>query len=68
VLGDGARIGPDARIEGAILWERVEVGAGAVLQECVIGADVKIGDGARVEPEVILASGTIVPERATLTR
>ena len=68
VLGDGARIGPDARVEGAILWERVEVGAGAVLQDCVIGADVKIGDGARVGSDVVLASGTTVPEGSTLTR
>jgi len=68
VIGAGARIGPDARVEGAILWERVEVGAGAVLQDCVLGADVRIGDGARVGPDVVLASGTTVPERATLTR
>ena len=45
-------------IEGAILWERVEVGAGAVLQDCVVGADVKIGAGARVGPDVVLESGT----------
>ena len=63
-----ARIGPDAQVEGAILWERVEVGAGAVLQDCVIGADVRIGAGARVGPGVVLESGADVPERATLTR
>src|SRR5882724_7650964 len=63
VIGDGARIRPDAHIEGAILWERVEVGAGAVLQDCVLGADVRIGDGARVGPDVVLASGTTVPAR-----
>jgi len=68
VIGEGARIGADARIEGAILWERVEVGAGAVLQDCVIGADVRIGAGAHVGADMVLASGTIVPERATLTR
>jgi len=68
VVGDGARIGPDARVEGAILWERVEVGAGAVLEDCVVGADVKIGAHARVGPEVVLESGAVVPERATLTR
>jgi NDP-sugar pyrophosphorylase family protein len=68
VLGDGTRIGPDARVEGAILWERVEVGAGAVLQDCVIGADVTVGAGARVGAEVVLASGTTVPEQATLAR
>jgi len=42
------------------------VGAGAVLQDCVLGADVRIGYGARVGPEVVLASGTTVPERAVL--
>ena len=68
VIGEGARIGPDARVEGAILWERVEVGAGAVLQDCVVGADVKIGEGARVGAEVVLASGTTVPDGATLAR
>ena len=68
VVGDGSTIGPDARVEGAILWERVEVGAGAVLQDCVIGADVKIGAHARVGPEVVLESGAVVPERATLSR
>jgi acetyltransferase-like isoleucine patch superfamily enzyme len=44
------------------------VGAGAILQDCVIGADVTIGAGARVGAEVVLASGTTVPERATLAR
>jgi len=68
VVGDGSTIGPDARVEGAILWERVEVGAGAVLQDCVVGADVKIGAYARVGPEVVLESGAVVPEHATLTR
>ena len=68
VVGDGARIGPDARVEGSVLWERVDVGAGAVLQDCVVGADARIGAHAHVGPEVALESGAVVPERATLTR
>jgi len=68
VIGDGSTIGPDARVEGAVLWERVEVGAGAVLRECVIGADVKIGTHARVGPGIVLESGAVIPERATLAR
>ena len=71
-MGDGRarrehRVGSHARIEGAILWERVEVGAGAELRDCVIGADVKIGEGARVGPNAVLASGTAVPQGATLS-
>jgi NDP-sugar pyrophosphorylase family protein len=66
VVGEDSRIGPDAHVEGAILWERVEVGAGAVLQDCVVGADARIGARARVGPEVVLESGAVVPERASL--
>ena len=68
VIGDGSTIGPDARVEGAVLWERVEVGSGAVLHECVIGADVKIGAHARVGSGVVLESGAVIPERTTLAR
>jgi len=68
VVGDGARVGAGARVEGAVLWERVAVGAGAVLDRCVVGADVKIGARAHVGPEVVLASGAVVAEGATLTR
>jgi mannose-1-phosphate guanylyltransferase len=68
VVGDGARIGADACVKGAILWERVDVGAGAVLQDCVVGADARIGAHANVGPEVALESGAVVPDRATLTR
>jgi len=68
VIGDGSKIGPEARVEGAVLWERVEVGEGAVLRECVIGADVKIGAYARLGPGIVLESGAVIPERTTLTR
>ncbi len=68
VIGDGARIGAGARVEGAVLWERVEVGEGAALDRCVVGADVKIGARARIGPEVVLESGAVVPDGATLTR
>jgi len=68
VIGEGSTVGPDARVESAILWERVAVGAGAVLHECVIGADVKIGAHARVGSGVVLESGAVIPERTTLAR
>jgi len=68
VLGDGAQVGDGARVEGAVLWERVAVGAGAVLDRCVVGADVKIGARARIGPEVVLESGAVVPAGATRSR
>lgn len=68
VIGDGSTIGADARVEGAVLWERVDVGPGAVLCDCVIGADVRIGAYARVGSGIVLESGAVIPERTTLTR
>jgi NDP-sugar pyrophosphorylase family protein len=67
VLGDRARIGADARVEGAVLWERVEVGDGSVVRDCVIGADVRIGADVDIPPGVILESGAVVPDHARLT-
>ena len=68
VVGDDSTIGPDARVEGAVLWERVDLGRGAVLRDCVLGADVRIGAHARVGAGVVLESGAVIPARSTLTR
>jgi NDP-sugar pyrophosphorylase family protein len=68
VVGDGSRIADDARIEGAILWERVSVGAGAILRDCVVPADVTIGPHAHVGPGVVLEPHASVPAHAKLPR
>jgi NDP-sugar pyrophosphorylase family protein len=60
VLGPACVVGAAATIEGAVLWERVSVGAGAVLRDCTIGADVRIGRRAHVGPGVVLESGAVV--------
>jgi NDP-sugar pyrophosphorylase family protein len=67
VVGEGTRIGAGAHIEGGVLWERVEVGAAAVLRDCVVGADVRIGAHADIGPHVILESGAVIPEHTHLT-
>ena len=68
VVGDGSRIAEHARVEGAILWERVEVGPGAAVLNCVVGAGARIGAHAEVGEGVVLESGAVVAERARLTR
>jgi NDP-sugar pyrophosphorylase family protein len=68
VIGERSRIGADARVEEAVLWERVDVGAGAVLRGCVIGADARIGPRAEIGPDIVLESGAVVPEHARLAR
>jgi NDP-sugar pyrophosphorylase family protein len=63
VVGDGGRIGAGATLEGALLWERVEVGAHARLRGCVVGADARIGADAEIGPGGVIESGAVVPER-----
>jgi NDP-sugar pyrophosphorylase family protein len=65
VLGPGCVVGAAATIEGAVLWERVSVGAGAVLRDCIIGADVRIGQHAHVGPGVVLEDGAVVASRGS---
>jgi NDP-sugar pyrophosphorylase family protein len=67
-VGDGCRIAEDACLEGAILWEGVSVGPGAVVRDCVIGARAQVGAHARVGPGVALESGAVVPDHATFDR
>src|SRR3989442_6629796 len=48
VIGEGSTVGPDARVESAILWDRGAVGAGARLPRRWIRAAVHIGTHARL--------------------
>lgn len=53
-VGSRARIDTTARIIDSILWDDVEVGAGAVLEECIVTDGVAIPAGAKYEHAVIL--------------
>jgi NDP-sugar pyrophosphorylase family protein len=69
-LGEGCQIGPLAvignhcsiasgsRIEASVLWERVQVGPNAHIQDSVIGSDTRIQPNAVVGPNAVLESGT----------
>lgn len=66
VLGEGCRIGAGAEVRDAVLWERVEVGEGARLEGCVVGAGVRVGAGAEVQAGAVLESGAVVPAHTRL--
>ena len=66
VLGRGCVVGGDAAVTGAILWERVEVGAGAELRDCIVGAGACVGAGARVGPGAVVEPGARIPAGARL--
>jgi NDP-sugar pyrophosphorylase family protein len=68
VLGANCQVGTEATIEGAVLWERVSVGAGAVLRDCIVGADVSIGPYAVIGPGAVLEDGAVVASRARVAR
>jgi len=61
VLGAGCIVGAGAHLEGAILWDHVNVGPGAVLRDCIVGSDVTIGARAHLGFTAVLESNTVVP-------
>jgi NDP-sugar pyrophosphorylase family protein len=67
VIGERCRIGEGARVEGAVLWENVDVGARSVLRDCVVGAGVHIGADVDIGPGVVLESGAVIPDLTRLT-
>ena len=44
--GSDVMIDPSARVDRSVLWDRIRIGAGATLNECVVGDDVHIPAGA----------------------
>jgi mannose-1-phosphate guanylyltransferase len=66
VLGERCVIGRGASVTGAILWDRVSVGDGAVIRDCVIGAGARVGAGAHVGPGVVIEADSVVPDHACL--
>ncbi|MGH7301463.1 MAG: sugar phosphate nucleotidyltransferase [Candidatus Rokuibacteriota bacterium] len=66
VLGERCVVGAGARIEGAILWDDVKVGPGAVLRDCIIGSRAVIGPNAELGFTAVVESDTVVPGDARL--
>jgi mannose-1-phosphate guanylyltransferase len=65
VVGPGARVAADARVEESVLHAEVEVGPGASLVRSILGRGVRIGPDAVVEGSV-LAEGAVVPAGSRL--
>ncbi len=47
-------IDPTARVEQSILWDRVTIGRGAHLHECIVTDDVRVADGASFSRTILL--------------
>jgi NDP-sugar pyrophosphorylase family protein len=61
VLGPDCSVGAGAQIEGAIVWDRVDVGPGAVLRDCIIGSSVRIGARAQLGFTAVVENHAVVP-------
>jgi NDP-sugar pyrophosphorylase family protein len=66
VLGAGCRIGEGARVQGSVLWENVSVGAGALLDGCVLASAAQVGARVEIGPGATVGAGAIVPDGARL--
>ncbi len=60
IADEGCEIEPDAVITGSILWQRVRVGRGAKLTDCIVGDDVVIPAGAEFKRCAIVRA-TLAP-------
>lgn len=55
-IGQGCRIGPHSVLKNVTLGDNTVIEANSVLDNCVIGADCKIGPFARIRPGTILGN------------
>jgi mannose-1-phosphate guanylyltransferase len=68
VLGEGVRVGEGSRIERAVVLNGTDVGPGCTLQDCIVAAGVRIGEGTVVSGGAVLGEGVTVGARNVLTR
>jgi mannose-1-phosphate guanylyltransferase len=66
VVGRHCSVGTDARVERAVLHDRVQVGADAAVVEAVLAERVRVGERARVEPQAMVGSGAVIGEDAVI--
>ncbi len=66
VLGRGSSIGASVQVRESVLWERVSVGVGAIIEEAIlangvtIGANARIGRGSVIGHDVTVEPGTVL--------
>ncbi|HET7814646.1 MAG TPA: NDP-sugar synthase [Candidatus Baltobacteraceae bacterium] len=58
VIGEGVRVGPDARIERSIVWQGSQIGEGATLRDTIVGMSYSVA------PQAVL-DGAIVANEET---
>lgn len=70
LVGPGCRIHADALVARSVLWEDVEVGAGARLEECIVTDGANVPAGSRFRRRILMPrsrAGAIPPEDGAVT-
>lgn len=66
VLGAGASVGSDARLDDSVVGRRTSVGEGSWLTSTITGEDAVVGAGVRIPNGAVLGDGTRVEDGAIL--
>lgn len=65
-IGKGVRLGAGSRVRESVLYDRITVAPGAVLDGCVIAEDATVGRDASIERLAVVGKGCTVGEGATI--
>lgn len=68
VIGPGCAIAADATLEGAVLWQGNIIEEGALLRNCVLGQQNRIGAKAHITDGSIIGDGCTIGEENRLER
>jgi mannose-1-phosphate guanylyltransferase len=68
VLGEGVEVGEGSKIERAVVLNGTQIGPRCTLQDCIVAAGVRIGEGTVVSGGAVLGEGVTVGARNVLTR
>jgi NDP-sugar pyrophosphorylase family protein len=55
-VGRGVRVDPSARVTGSILWDDVQIGADAVIDDCILTDGVSVAPGAVHRRQILIRS------------
>ena len=61
VIGNKATIREHANIESSVFWSNVQIGAGAVIRNSIVGEGCVIGDGCIIEGAVLANGAKVAP-------
>jgi NDP-sugar pyrophosphorylase family protein len=68
VIGCYSLLGRDVRVVDSVVNDRVVVGASAILDGCVVGANARIAPFSILAPKAVLAGGVVLRSRTLLPR